>query len=83
MRRANAASAAYRASVDATLLRAARIYFQLAASHARQGIAKDDTRAAQELVRIYRTETGIETEPLMPVRFVPLVTEQKRTAQRM
>ncbi|MEE9300096.1 MAG: protein-L-isoaspartate(D-aspartate) O-methyltransferase [Alphaproteobacteria bacterium] len=38
---------------------------------------------AQELVRIYRTETGIETEPLMPVRFVPLVTEQKRTAQRM
>jgi protein-L-isoaspartate(D-aspartate) O-methyltransferase len=37
---------------------------------------------AQELVRIRRTETGIETEPLMPVRFVPLVTEQKRTAQR-
>jgi multidrug efflux system outer membrane protein len=50
--RASAASASYRARVDATLVRAARTYFALATSAAQQAIAGDDLRAAQELLRI-------------------------------
>ena len=50
--RASAESAAYRARVDATLVRAARTYFALATSAAQQAIAGDDLRAAEELVRI-------------------------------
>lgn len=59
-RRANAAAATYRANVDATLVRAARTYFRLASSFASQGIANDDLRAAQELLRIEtaRKEAG-------------------------
>ena len=59
-RRANAAAATYRANVDATLVRAARTYFRLASSFASQGIADDDLRAAQELLRIesVRKEAG-------------------------
>jgi outer membrane protein TolC len=50
--RASAASATYRARVDATMVRAARTYFALATSSAQQAIANDDLRAAQELLRI-------------------------------
>ena len=53
-RRADAASATYRARIDATLVRAARTYFALATSSARQAIAGDDLRAAKELLRIER-----------------------------
>jgi hypothetical protein len=59
-RRADAASALYRANIDATLLRAADAYFVLAESHAREAIARDDMRAAQELLRVEqaRQEAG-------------------------
>lgn len=50
--RASAAGAAYRARIDATMVRAARTYFALATSSAQQAIAGDDLRAAQELLRI-------------------------------
>jgi outer membrane protein TolC len=59
-RRADAASANYRANIDATLLRAAGAYFALAESHAREAIATDDVQAARELLRVeqVRQEAG-------------------------
>lgn len=61
MSRAVAAGQSYRARVDATLVRAARTYFALAASSAQQAIAHDNLRAAQELLRIeeLRAEAGV------------------------
>lgn len=53
-RRAELASASYRAGVDATLARAADAYFALAVAEARRAITADDARAAEETARVER-----------------------------
>jgi len=63
-RRADTADAIYRASVDATLRRAADAYFGLAVAEARLAISTDDVKAAEELARVERDRfeagTGLE-----------------------
>jgi len=37
-------------------------------------------RYVQNLIRLRRTANGLERESLLPVRFVPMVSESEKTA---